>query len=108
MMTQTIQQPDYVIIILECCEKKYKKLAKKNPMLKKCTENLIDELKTTPYLGEKLHANFPGCRSIHFLQNKYRLVYKVIDESEPVIIVLEIGHRKSSYSDLAKALKQGK
>jgi addiction module RelE/StbE family toxin len=103
----TGQEYKYEIKMLEHCEKTYKKLVKKNNILQKWVETYLEELKTHPYMGEKLHANFPGCRSIHFLGNSYRIIYKVIDEPKPEILVLEISHRKDAYTDLAKALSQG-
>jgi addiction module RelE/StbE family toxin len=102
------QEYKYEIKMLEHCEKAYKKLVKKNGVLQKWVETYLEELTTHPYLGEKLHANFPGCRSLHFLGNSYRLVYKIIDEPLLQIVVYEIGHRSSSYSELARALGQGK
>jgi len=98
----------FEVIMVECCEKKYCKLIKKDKVLQKWTENYLVELQTNPYIGEKLHENFPGFRAIHYLGNKYRIVYKIIYEPIPTIIVFEINHRKSSYSDLAKAIGQGK
>ena len=105
---QTQKQLQFSVEFVECCEKKYHKLIKKDKVLEKWTENYLLELQTNPYLGEKLEANFPGFRSIHFLGNKYRIVYKIIYEPFPKIQVFEINHRKSSYSDLAKAIGQGK
>jgi len=101
-------QLHFEVILVECCEKKYRKLIKKDKVLQKWTETYLQELQTNPYIGEKLEVNFPGFRSIHFLGNKYRIVYKIIYEPIPTIIVFEINHRKSSYSDLAKAIGQGK
>ena len=98
----------FAIEMLDCCTKKDKKLIKKDKVLQKWTENYLEELKINPYIGEKLEVNFPGFRSIHFLGNKYRIVYKIIYEPFTKIQVFEINHRKSSYSDLAKAIGQGK
>jgi len=124
MMAQSVEKPDRVHVasspitsqgqikyktkMLDRCERDYKKLIKKNTVLQRWVETYLEELKTHPYLGEKLHANFPGCRSIHFLGNSYRIIYKVIDEPEPEIEILEIGHRSSSYADLARILGEGK
>jgi len=105
---QTQNQLQFSVELLECCEKKYHKLIRKDKVLQRWIETYLQELQTHPYIGEKLEANFPGFRSIHFLGNKYRIVYKVIDEPIPKILVYEINHRKSSYSDLAKAIGQGK
>ena len=93
--------------MLEYCEKKYKKLIKKDTKLQKWTETYLEELQENPYMGDKLLVNFPGFRSIHFLCNKFRIIYKIFDEPFPHILVYEVGHRKSSYSDLAKAIGQG-
>jgi len=104
----TVGKVQFTIVLLECCAKKYKKLSKKDNVLKKCTENYLEELKTNPYIGDKLEINFPGLRSIHYLGNKYRIIYKIIYEPVPTIVICEINHRKASYTDLAKTLRQGK
>ena len=92
--------------MLDRCKRDYLKLIKKNTTLRRWIEDILGELKVSPYMGEKLFANFPGCRSIHFSGNSYRIIYRVIGESE--ILILDIGHRSSSYSDLARVLGQGK
>jgi mRNA-degrading endonuclease RelE of RelBE toxin-antitoxin system len=102
------QNPQFLVELVEYCEKKYHKLIKKDKVLEKWTENYLEELQTNPYLGEKLEVNFPGFRSIHYLGNKYRIIYKIIYEPVPKILVFEIDHRKNSYTDLAKAIGQGK
>ena len=102
------QNPQFSVELVEYCEKKYHKLIKKDKILEKWTENYLEELQTNPYIGEKLEVNFPGFRSIHYLGNKYRIIYKIIYEPVPKILVFEIDHRKNSYTDLAKAIGQGK
>jgi len=94
--------------MLDRCKKDYLKLTKKNTTLRLWIENILGELKLRPYMGEKLFANFPGCRSIHFNGNSYRIIYRILDEPETEILILEIGHRNSSYTDLARILGQGK
>jgi addiction module RelE/StbE family toxin len=86
----------------------YRKLTKKNSKLRRWVENVLEELKVSPHLGEKLLANFPGCRSIHFSGNSYRIIYRTIDGPEPQILILNIGHRSTSYANLARNLGQGK
>ena len=90
------------------CEKEFNKLTKKDKVLRKITEKILDELRLNPYTGEKLYANFPGWRSIHFLGNKYRIIYQLVEESATKIIIQCIGHRKNVYSKLAKWSDQGK
>jgi addiction module RelE/StbE family toxin len=94
--------------MIERCKTDYLKLVKKNTILRRWVENIIGELKSRPYMGEKLFANFPGCRSIHFSGNSYRIIYRIINQPESEILILEIGHRSSSYADLARILEQGK
>ena len=89
------------------CKREFEKLTKKDKVLRKITEKMLDELQLDPYTGEKLYANFPGWRSIHYLGNKYRIIYQLIEESTTKIIIHCIGHRKNAYSKLAKWLQQG-
>ena len=90
------------------CKREFEKLTKKDKVLRKITKKMLDELQLDPYTGEKLYANFPGWRSIHYLGNKYRIIYQLIEESTTKIIIHCIGHRKNAYSKLAKWLQQGK
>lgn len=98
----------YTVKMLDRCKRDYLKLIKKNTTLRLWIENILGELKLRPYMGEKLFANFPGCRSIHFNGNSYRIIYRILDEPETQILILDIGHRSSSYADLARILGQGK
>lgn len=98
---------EFQIQVLEKCQKQYKKMVKKDIVLKKIIQIIMDELKLNPYLGEELHSNFDGWRAIHFHGNKYRIVYKIEIEPIPKIIILCIGHRKNAYSDLARLLGMG-
>jgi addiction module RelE/StbE family toxin len=98
----------YRVRMLNRCVKDYAKLVKKDMILQGWVESYIEELQLNPYLGEKLFANFPGCRSIHFRGNSFRIIYRVLEEPEPEILILEIGHRSTSYVNLARILGQGK
>lgn len=98
----------FTVEMVEYCKKKFKKLTKKDEVLLRVTETFLKELKTNPYIGEKLEANFPGFRAIHYLGNKYRIVYKIVYEPVSTIYIYEVNHRKNSYSDLAKAIGKGK
>ena len=100
--------PQFEVELTEYCKKKYYKLIKKDKVLEKWTENYLQDLSTNPYMGNKLENNLCGLRSLHYLGNKYRIVYKIIYEPIAKIIVFEINHRNISYSDLAKAIGQGK
>ena len=99
--------PRFEVELTEHCKKKYYKLIKKDQVLKKWTENYLQEFSTNPYMGNKLENDLRGLRSLHYLGNKYRIVYKITYEPTAKITVFEINHRNSSYSDLAKAIGQG-
>ena len=90
------------------CKREFEQLTKKDKVLRKITEKIFDELQLDPYTGEKLYANFPGWRSIHYLGNKYRIIYQLVEESATKIIIQYIGHRKNVYSKLARWSDQGK
>lgn len=96
------------IKMLDRCNRDYLKLTKKDGTLRRWIEKILGELKLRPYIGEKLFANFPGCRAIHFSGNSYRIIYRILDEPESEILILDIGHRSSTYTDLARILGQGK
>ncbi len=96
----------FQVRILEFCQKKLRKVAKHDNSLCNAVEEILRDLKSNPYIGHKLHVNFDGCRSIPFLKNKYRIVYQVFEDKKEVLI-LQIGHRKDCYSELAKVLRRG-
>jgi addiction module RelE/StbE family toxin len=100
-------QTEIEIVIIDHCQKELRKLIRKDNMVKKRTERQIDELKQNPYIGQKLHANFDGCRAIHYYDNKYRIIYKIIEEPYLKIIILSVGHRRGVYNGLARFLKAG-
>ena len=83
------------------------KLCKKDGKLESHIESLLEELQSSPYLGEKLEVNFPGFRSIHFCGNKYRIIYKIYAETQKILVLI-IGCRKDAYSELAKWLRESK
>lgn len=98
----------YTVRMLDRCKRDYSKLIKRDTRLQRWVENILGELKIRPHIGQKLFANFPGCRSIHFNGNSYRIIYTIPDKSNYEILILDIGHRNSSYTDLARIIGQGK
>ena len=112
MMVEQITKPTQIqeleLEFTDPCMKEFGKLTKKDSKLREITEKIINELRLNPYAGEKLYANFPGYRSIHFLSNKYRIIYQLVEETKTKIIIHCVGHRKNVYSKLAKWLEQGK
>jgi mRNA interferase RelE/StbE len=54
----------------------------------------IGHLGENPYLGKPLTSILVGSRSLRI--GKYRVIYKIV-ENKLIVIVLDIGHRKSIY-----------
>jgi len=81
----------YEIFFKTPAKKFFKKLDNRiqNQLLSK-----INKLKTNPRLGKPLVGNFMGLWSLRI--GKYRALYE-IKESELIIYVLNIGHRKKIY-----------
>ena len=102
----TTKEEKFNLIVLEYSQKKFQKLTKRDNKLRNTVEDILNDLRNNPFQGKKLNVNFDGCRSIHFLKNKYRIIYAIFEDKKE-ILVLEIGHRKDCYSDLAKALRRG-
>ena len=54
----------------------------------------LDSLTRDPFCGKKLTGNLEGAWSIRAWP--YRIIY-IIDKSELIVVVLEVGHRQSVY-----------
>ena len=79
------------IILAKKSENFFRKLERKeqNRITKK-----FNELEKNPELGKPLTANLAGLWSLRF--GNYRAVYQ-IKQSELIILVLKLGHRKNIY-----------
>jgi len=86
----------------------YNKLVKKDHILRNKVEKIFEDLQENPKLGEKFTCNLLGFRGYHFEGNKYRIIYKTIDECSTTVEIHKVSHRKKSYSDLALYLQKGK
>lgn len=62
--------------------------------LKKRIKKQLEPLRTSPYLGKRLHGNLKGFFSLRI--GKYRIVYAVDEKSKSVILYF-LGHRKGIY-----------
>ena len=81
----------YKIILQKKSENFFRKLEKKEQerIVKK-----FNELEKNPELGKPLTANLAGLWSLRF--GDYRAIYQ-IKQSELIILVLKLGHRKNIY-----------
>lgn len=58
--------------------------------------NIIQQLKSNPFLGKKLHGDFEGMYSVRAWP--YRIIYQ-IQQKELRIIIINIAHRQSVYNN---------
>lgn len=59
-------------------DKNFKRLTKKNPVLKKRTLKKIREILQNPEIGETLTQNLAGYRSVHV--GNWLIIYKILVE----------------------------
>ena len=76
-------------------EKQIEKIKKKDKALMQETAKKVEKLQEVPYTGKLLKYRLALYRAVR-VKGKYRLVYKVNEEEEEVILVA-FGHRKEIY-----------
>ena len=81
----------YDIILEKKSENFFRKLERKEQ--ERITKK-FNELEKNPELGKPLTANLAGLWSLRF--GDYRAIYQ-IKQSELIILVLKLGHRKNIY-----------
>jgi mRNA interferase RelE/StbE len=61
-----------------------------DPSIQKQAMKQFEKLKRSPELGEelghKMGVNLTGYRALHFYKNKYRIVYRILEEEKEVEI----------------------
>lgn len=82
----------YNIILEKKPENFFRKLERKE---QERIAKKFNELEKNPELGKPLTANLAGLWSLRF--GDYRAIYQ-IKQSELIILVLKLGHRKDVYS----------
>ena len=84
----------YKIVLLPAAEKFYKKLFHSNRALCGRIDNVLEILKTDPFIGKALKDNLKGKYSLRI--GVYRMIYSV-HKQEVTVYILDIGHRKEIY-----------
>jgi len=82
----------YRIFLTKTARKDYVSI--KNKKLLKRINTILEDLKANPLMGNPLHGEFRGCRSIKTFS--FRLIY-LTNRKDIIITVLRIQHRKESY-----------
>ena len=78
-------------------------VSKLHPETKKLVRSAIEQLQTNPFLGDELHEELTGFRSLK--PGRYRILYK-FDEDENTIDVYYVGHRREVYEKFMLLLRQ--
>ncbi len=84
----------YKVVLLPAAEKFYKKLLKTNRTLLERVDNVLELLKTNPFIGKALKDNLKGKYSLRI--GVYRIIYS-IHKQEITIYIFDIGHRRDIY-----------
>jgi len=74
-----------------------KRIDKLDTSIKKIIQKSIDSLTRDPYKGKPLSYELAGLFS--YRTSDYRIIYK-IEESQLIIIVVTVGHRREIYQKL--------
>jgi mRNA interferase RelE/StbE len=82
---------DYRLLYSETSKNQVSKL---HPELKSVIRSRLDVLKNEPFKGKKLERELSGYRS--YRAKRFRIIYK-LNESERVIEIHYVGHRKDVY-----------
>jgi mRNA interferase RelE/StbE len=103
---------EYKIVLIPDAAKDYKEL---DGSVKKSVNMKIEELKSNPFLGEKLGHKFnidlTGFYKIYVHGKKYRIVYRMITpEKIEVLEIWGIGKREKEeiYRTIGKRVKEDK
>ncbi|HOS31225.1 MAG TPA: type II toxin-antitoxin system RelE/ParE family toxin [Treponemataceae bacterium] len=101
---------DYKILFIPDAVKDYKEL---DGSIKKSVDKKIEELKTNPFLGDKLGNKFnidlTGFYKIYVHGKKYRIVYRIITpEKIEILEVWGIGKREKEeiYRTIGKRINE--
>lgn len=101
---------DYKILFIPDAVKDYKEL---DGSIKKSVDKKIEELKTNPFLGDKLGNKFnidlTGFYKIYAHGKKYRIVYRIIaPEKIEILEIWGIGKREKEeiYRTIGKRIKE--
>ncbi len=86
---------DYDIIVSESADKKFSKLAKKNPEQMAIISKKVQQILQNPYHYKPLRGDLHGSRRVH-IDSSFVLIYD-IDEDNKLIRVLDYAHHDVIY-----------
>jgi len=85
----------YSLIISDACEKRIKKLCKKNPVLKNALKNKMREIIKNPFHYKPLRHDLKGERRVHIMKS-FVLKFEINENTKTVTFVF-FGHHDEVY-----------
>ena len=77
-----------------------------NPVIRERIAQRINVLKTRPEVGNPLRGKLAGYRSLRAARNRYRIIYRIVND-KVLVIIITIGLRKGDdFGDVYKSLKR--
>jgi len=86
---------EYDVVVSEIADKKFMKLAKKNPKQMSIIGKKIQQIIRNPYHFKPLRGDLHGARRVH-IDSSFVLIYE-IDEDNKAIKILDYDHHDMIY-----------
>jgi mRNA interferase RelE/StbE/toxin YoeB len=85
----------YGIVVSEIADRKFRKLAKKNPKQMGMVSKKVQQIAGNPYHYKPLSGDMHGARRVH-IDSSFVMIYE-IDEDNKVIRILDYDHHDVIY-----------
>jgi mRNA interferase RelE/StbE/toxin YoeB len=85
----------YGIVVSEIADRKFRKLAKKNPKQMGMVSKKVQQIAGNPYHYKPLRGDMHGARRVH-IDSSFVMIYE-IDEDNKVIRILDYDHHDVIY-----------
>ncbi|MBP1910648.1 type II toxin-antitoxin system mRNA interferase toxin, RelE/StbE family [Methanolobus bombayensis] len=85
----------YGIVVSEVADRKFRKLAKKNPKQMGMVSKKVQQIAGNPYHYKPLRGDMHGARRVH-IDSSFVLIYE-IDEDNKAICILDYDHHDVIY-----------
>ncbi len=86
---------EYCVVVSELADKKFMKLAKKNPKQMNIISKKVQQIILNPYHYKPLRGDLHGARRVH-IDSSFVLIYE-IDADKKAIMILDYDHHDVIY-----------